>query len=1641
MDKEKELQIINQLSELCIQQDYHIALLEKEALNVTKICDEKKNFNDLDLKEFSTELSTVKILQTQMIALFKFAYPENKEPIDIPSWNDFLSSRKTLLLRKSHYMEGIKDLLRLHFSSSNDNHLFQKYIRDIQDLDISKMTEDECENVLGKYMQFLEALHETDPQKQTEWVIVLGGQFEGSLITNIFTKNFKFSTPKSQETIVENNNGHIRRDNSKDSAVTLDSISYNELRKEELNPKKEAVTIAVKESASEERSYENNKNNPIIKQFKENHPSKNLDVFDLLEERGDTFFQNFSLPVVRHYMDVAKSEKSQLSQELLSIANSLDYAIMKNHEISPADYKIQENVKKLRRIIKANKKSKVAANMLGVLYYQCKSDRLALETYKEGDDNESAFVIAENINSKDYMELFACRHLIENEELNPYILKWLILRLIEKDDYSIVTKIDTNKTAPSKIAGYCAFIKAILLANGIDYDSMLDYENTRKSLSVLIDIFSKENIGSSFKMAEYIPEIYEPIIPIEKPTSECPTYMAAKKVREQEKKLAKAEKLYIEAIQKNERPGAAAADLVGLMMQRHDFSKAAEYLGQYGSKYMREEAYRNVRAQLVSMDSKLARTTSQSEKVEVKQDYFLLAQKAELEQKDLQKAITYYKEAIRRSQRLTGSVPNLVSIYTRLEMYDEALNLLDDIGKRYMENTKYLNLKLSVLGAAKDSKYKKEIEDTYKQVIAISNSKEKRTDLLFSEAYLLNQIGEHNEAIDLFTQCLNKVDNKAYLVPEKAKRQRINALLGLCIAYFKLEDIEKAIDYATEILKLQPDNEFAKSVISGQVNEELKYGDNTIGVSRISEYIVQRINKLSLENELKNKTSIREGEFTGTAEEAERIINAIIGSQVRTSVNDEIQSNNYFAIAKIIRQILDRDEEIKPTTLLSERNYQLQVAIGSYFYGNYRLYRTELTHNFDTARYCFFEAISMFQDAEKTHKCWAAATVRYIETFFCTTSDIKDGAKIYYLFKDYEKEYEEQILKVMQGDIVAPVEEFVVGMLEMLTYNSRVRSFVLSNILNKAMEGRILDVLGSIGDEQIPDSLTEKQFNEIWDITSKKYYVKRKNFLRTIEETIESIFIFGQLQDNYNRFNESEFQAYLNQTDREYVEDLRMIFAALLRYNEESEFDYKADNLGRADDIRKRLEEKIADNPTYISFEKILPMLTQLQAKIFKESAQLYGDSEPDIKVELSGDCSIDEVNLIVRAPISYTNKNNVQNADNVSIRIEGENIEVINDEQLRRGFLAGNGKPQGEIVIFKVTKDIIKSQAFTVNFIIQYQYKKNMTELEDASVDIQLPIPLYSVSAFEPIDNKFEPYRNGSEVKEASMFYGRDGDIESIIQQISDESGNVLRGRCLALYGQTRTGKSSLLYHLERRLRSINEEGNVIVNVGSIGEENLSGNDITEFLYTLLDELNHEINSKHPRLKEILTNNGIEIDTEKLLENPERAQLLFNNVFKNINRCVEDGNYTYNIIVMIDEFTYIYDWIRRGIMTDRIMKFWKSFIQNNEIFAIIIGQDHMMKFVGEKQFTNDFGSTDLRKVTYLPEEDAKKLMYEPIMLVTDSGERVNRYQADALDRLYELTAGSAFLIMNLCAGLVDYLNETHTVYTLSSQILGLIDG
>lgn len=441
-----------------------------------------------------------------------------------------------------------------------------------------------------------------------------------------------------------------------------------------------------------------------------------------------------------------------------------------------------------------------------------------------------------------------------------------------------------------------------------------------------------------------------------------------------------------------------------------------------------------------------------------------------------------------------------------------------------------------------------------------------------------------------------------------------------------------------------------------------------------------------------------------------------------------------------------------------------------------------------------------------------------------------------------------------------------------------------------------------------------------------------------------------------------------------------------------------------------------------------------MQIRILRESVSLYGDAEPKLSVVLSGDCSFEADKMIVRVPVAYTNRANAQNADNVQMSVWGEGIENMDDTMLSRDLWVGDGRAKEKMLTFRISDKVISDQVFSVEIDITYQYKKNMTEMEDGSEKFVLSVPLYSELAFEPIENRFKIISGGDPVHDKSMFYGRDRDIESIISQINNTSLESRSGKCLALYGQTRTGKSSILHHLQVKLREQGEE-NIIIDMESLGTLGLAGNNITEFLYKIIRTLNKEISKYHCELKATLEERGVLINAKSLLDNSEQSLLLFNEIFDDVYGVIKESKKTYHIVLMIDEFTYIYDWIRQGTMTDRIMKFWKGFMQTHNVFAIIIGQDHMMQFMADQRFTNDFGIMEPMKVSYLSKDDAQRLMDEPIRYINERGEMVSRYKEGALDRLYELTSGSAFLIGKLCAGLVEYLNDTRSVFITRAHI------
>ena len=1448
----------------------------------------------------------------------------------------------------------------------------------------------------------------------------------------------------------------------------------------------------------------NKKHNTLQKKSKAKKIKKKLDfeeVISVIYKFHDRFMKDIeqSEIKIRSYqeiLDALKFHQDSIVNEITTLTEELDLTFKYSDKIDQNNIsEINDIISKLQEIGTSYNKTKLINDIIANVYYKHHQEITAIEYYEKSCNFAAAFLISEQISDKERMLKYALLHLFYDDPLYGNALLYIIEHIITHEDYSMVGTPRNLNYTKDRIESFIIILKAIALherSNFINHDcpstfimlqkkvndfrrSGIKYSNKTLILIYSNYLFSKQkkekndltNNNSNTKNTTSNSNTKNKTSNnnTKNKTSNNNTktktsndnikkefYVKAEKYRNIDKNFKEAEIYYKESINRKQMIGPSVKALCAIFIEEKRYDECVSYLTKYGDNYLSQESYISIKKRLLKKEP-IFRTTlerweheSHTQNTQVqKTNFFINAQKAQLEEKDLQKAIQLYLEAIKQNDKTESSIQNLASIYSRLEMYDEALKILDDKGVKVLSRSGYLNQKLSIYNKAKDIKYLDDFNKTINEIITITNNHEKLYRLLYTNACLMSSMKEYRESSRLFELALKELVNYISIEDINLKnKQLILIFKKISNNSILIDDYDTAKKYAHMILEIDETDSFAISIITqkSQSNIELlddinddyiMTGMENNSSNEICLFIRDKIQKLNLESEISSHGLIKDGKFIGSNSKVLDCIRIIRKSKIANTVNNEAKSNQCFAVAKLYHHLMEKD--------LRENNYETEylkmIARGCCYYGIYSINNNEI----DSARYVLTQTIKIFKQSQVLPVYWYRATINYIRTFFyCDKkhrkSFFESNQKLILQEKNnLDKILIEEIHDLMNNPISRNINDFVIGMINFLVFYPSLKQVIITEIINNALKTPVLIQLMKIAKHDIKEDISLNEFENEWDMITKKISSLRHLFSNLIHETIDKIRYFGELKKQLSQIEEYNLKLLFPTTDLEYLKELFSIFSAIIRYNEISEFDYKSETLRQAEEIRKRLSDKIEEHPTEFSYEILKDELDFLMGRIFQESIALYSNAEPSLTVKLSGDCTLDKESSVISVPIAYINKHNVQNADNVSIQISSTNTTIIDGNKLSKIVLLGNGMPKEELIKFKNNDKINNDRVFGINIRITYEFKKSFKDIVETSKYFVIPVHLYSDLDFKIIENKFEILRDGHPVEDPNLFYGRDNDISEILNQLQNNYGNSARGRSLALYGQTRTGKSSLLYHLEKNIRKIPNQCNIIINLGSIGDLDLSNN-ILDFLYEIIAELSKEIRINH---KDICTkfreNFCFTIDEDILLEDPNLAQLRFNSIFKKLKEYLNILSIKYSIILMIDEFTYIYDWIRQGKINDQIMKFWKAFIQNNGIFAIIIGQDHMMKFVDDERFTNDFGTTDLKKVTYLSEEDAKRLMDEPIQFINDRGVKVSRYKEGALDRLYELTSGSPFLIGQLCAGLVDYMNQTCSIFITRAHI------
>ena len=244
----------------------------------------------------------------------------------------------------------------------------------------------------------------------------------------------------------------------------------------------------------------------------------------------------------------------------------------------------------------------------------------------------------------------------------------------------------------------------------------------------------------------------------------------------------------------------------------------------------------------------------------------------------------------------------------------------------------------------------------------------------------------------------------------------------------------------------------------------------------------------------------------------------------------------------------------------------------------------------------------------------------------------------------------------------------------------------------------------------------------------------------------------------------------------------------------------------------------------------------------------------------------------------------------------------------------------------------------------------------------------------FETIENPYAQYAYGGIVAHPDMFFGREKLIADIAEAIRES-----QRRCVLIYGQYRSGKSSVLYHLERKLEEnknllILELGNISLALDTNSKFPILHQIPWVILRKLKDAVRYRVDEGFPPL-------GLSIpDASEFFNHPDPLQC-FEDTFKNFQRQTanQEGWHGVWVVLLIDEFQYIYHQIVAGQIPASFMQNWKALLQANYFRAVLVGQDVMPKF--KARFPNEFGTTQDERVTYLKPDDARRLIDEPIRI------------------------------------------------------------
>lgn len=1006
--------------------------------------------------------------------------------------------------------------------------------------------------------------------------------------------------------------------------------------------------------------------------------------------------------------------------------------------------------------------------------------------------------------------------------------------------------------------------------------------------------------------------------------------------------------------------------------------------------------------------------------------------------KDLTSAERYFCAAVVQNDNTASAIGNLVSIYLRRDAsdIDKGIHLI----KKYsniLGDEKYINNYMQLLSKKKDyaamcELLEESIRKTYKvntklhyiNTLAQSYLKQKKYDNAAKWFKEWKRV-KNASKVQLGSAAFN---NQYSLIENSVDRE-------LAIALYLLGNKDEAINISNSLLRKNstdsivlaisadryvPEDSFVTdSILNNESNSSDEYYYDNMSDDAIPEYIKQRMNSIRLSSYMAKQKfieHIHDDTYDGTLEEAKNDIKSFEGG-VR-GLPFEPQSDAWLAIAKIIYQKRrsSNDESLLKKNGLSAESMMYYMGRSMKLLGDAAISNNRSR---DTARYFYSQTIEILSHTSLWYK---QAFSMLIESYGLDDNGLRN------MIVNFKKDSLVYLPHNWKESHIFNMTDFIIMT---FTLDKKASNDDMRSLANKMYSDDDFRRLAVDAMRDLCHSSTiidgEDSFFSLWKEAKLEYtdsINKLEEMLRSIPNKFE---MMDALEKSVNDIMLMMSEKLLCETDLKYIDQLINIVKLYISIREKKSTSGLYDRIDAYETIVNKCKQIISlinDEPTDISFGYIRPLSEMIISKINEEREQCYSESVPDLCIYPEQKAYYDEAaNVEVRFYIE--NKMNKLTADNIKVRIRGyensvEYIKCIKDIESIKG-----GVKSEYTAKMKVSDNEISKNSFDVSFHLEYDYQESQDTNSRNVFEDRYQINLYGKDEFEKIEPN--PYSNDIEGNgmnpDSNLFVGRDEEIRSIINTLG--SGRFAAHRGIYIYGQKRSGKTSILQRLTAHIENAYPDQFIIVDFKSLGDINAGDKTFERnFMSSILRKIRDTLKGKHPNLfNRIEKEVNIVLESREIITSPDYA-IRFGEAMSKICSLIDNRT----ILFLIDEYTYIYEWIIKGEISESFTHFWKGLLQNYNVCSILCAMESMQEFVNA--YPNDFGSMTGIKVSYLKEEGARQLIVDPIL-----NDGKSRFDEVAVKRLYNLTAGSAYLLMILCNDLVEYMNDTTTTHVSETTI------